>query len=395
MSIDQVLKEELTQEQYDAATDPASEVLCLACAGSGKSRTLAYRIARILAEGAQPEGIVAFTFTEKAAEAIKRRVSEALQSAGLDPTVIGAMYIGTIHAYCHRILGEMDSTFRQYDVLDENRLKLYLISRFSELGLQPFLQRANNRYFETIKQISDAWKTANDELLEYSAVSAENEALGDLLIRIRDRLREDQYLDFSLMIRNVVEAIQSNAPGIENAFGSLQHLMVDEYQDVNLCQEELIRLIHQRSQTLFVVGDDDQAIYAWRGADVSNIISFQERYPNCSGHSLSQNFRSTQPIVEASSDFIAAQLGPSRITKAPSAYANRWPQDLGVLWFPDRKEEARWVATRVLDLLESEFNDNGTVRGLTPGDFAVLMRSTRGKERNERPRHEAFTAALK
>lgn len=121
VNIDQILRDELTLEQYAAAVDPAREVLCLACAGSGKSRTLAYRIARLLAEGESPPGIVAFTFTEKAAEAIKRRVSQALTVAGLDPTVMGSMYIGTIHAYCQHILGDMDATYRQFDVLDENR----------------------------------------------------------------------------------------------------------------------------------------------------------------------------------------------------------------------------------------------------------------------------------
>ena len=130
MSIDNVLRTELTLEQYEAAVDPAREVLCLACAGSGKSRTLAYRIARLLAENEPPEGIVAFTFTEKAADSIKRRVSQALATAGLDPTVMGAMYIGTIHSYCQHLLGDMNATYRQYDVLDDNRLKLYMISRY-------------------------------------------------------------------------------------------------------------------------------------------------------------------------------------------------------------------------------------------------------------------------
>ena len=394
-SISQVLQSKLTPEQYAAAIDPALEILCLACAGSGKSRTLAYRIARLLAEGKQPEGIVAFTFTEKAAESIKRRVTEALQTAGLDSTIMGAMYIGTIHAYCQRILGDIDPTYRQYDVLDENRLKLYLISRYPQLGLQNFRGRARGHgYFDTIKQTSDAWKTANDELLDLAAVSAEDPDLGDLLVRIQDGLRTDQYIDFSLMIRNVVEAVQNGVPGIANAIGSLQHLMVDEYQDVNPCQEELIRLLHQRSSTLFVVGDDDQAIYAWRGADVSNIIDFQQRYSGCSVHTLSQNFRSTQPIVEASDTFAAANLGPSRIAKSPAAFANRSPQDFKVLWFPDREAEAHWVAGRIRDLLGTAYDDNGSVRGLTPADFAVLMRSTRGTEQDGSPRHSAFTTAL-
>ena len=395
MSIDQVLQNKLTSDQYAAAVDSAQEVLCLACAGSGKSRTLAYRIARLLAEGERPDGIVAFTFTEKAAESIKRRVSEALQAARLDPTTIGAMYIGTIHAYCQRVLGDIDSTYRQYDVLDENRLKLYLISRYYQLGLQNLRARTrSNGYFDTIKQASDAWKTANDELIDFAAVSAEDPDLGELLVRIQDRLQADQYIDFSLMIRNVVEAVQNNVPGVENGIGSLRHLMVDEYQDVNPCQEELIRLLHQRSNTLFAVGDDDQAIYAWRGADVNNIIDFPQRYRNCSVHTLSQNFRSTQPIVEASDNFVDRTLGPSRIAKSPTAFTNLSPQDFRVLWFPDREAEADWVAGRVRDLLETAYEDGGSVRGLTPADFAILMRSTRQEEQDGTPRHAAFTEAL-
>ena len=395
MSIDQVLRNELTGDQYAAAVDPAGEVLCLACAGSGKSRTLAYRITRLLAEDEAPEGIVAFTFTEKAAESIKRRVSQALLTTGIDPTVMGAMYIGTIHAYCQRILGDMDATYRQYDVLDENRLKLYLISRYPQLGLQNFHDRpGGTRYFDRIKQASDAWKTANDELLDFAAVSAEDPELGDLLVRIRDSLKQDQYIDFSLMIRNVVEAIRDNVAGVENGIGPLHHLMVDEYQDVNPCQEELLRLLHQRSGTLFVVGDDDQSIYAWRGADVSNILEFRNRYVGCSAHTLSQNFRSTEPIVQASDAFTAATLGPSRITKNPTAYVNRSPQDFRVLWFHDRAAEAEWVASRIRNLLGTAYEDNGNIRGLTPADFAVLMRSTRQPEQDQTSRHSAFTAAL-
>ncbi len=395
VDIDQVLRENLTDAQYVAASDPAREVLCLACAGSGKSRTLAYRIARLLAEGEPAEGIVAFTFTEKAAESIKRRVSHALKTAGFDPTVIGAMYIGTIHAYCQRILGYIDPTYRQFDVLDDNRLKLYLISRYSQLGLRPFRDRVSNRrYFEMIKQVSDAWKTVNDELIEYSAVEAEDSELGDLLERIKNGLWTDQYIDFSLMIRNVVEAIHADDTGLENGFGQLRHLMVDEYQDVNPCQEELIRLMHLRSESLFVVGDDDQSIYAWRGADVNNIIEFPERYEGCSVHTLSQNFRSTQPIVEASDNFATVTLGPSRIAKEPEAVVNRSPQDVAVLWFPDRPAEAEWVAQRIEYLLGTTYSDDGVERGLTPADFAVLMRSTRTEEQDGTPRHGAFTSAL-
>ena len=399
MDIDQVLRGDLTGEQYAAATDGAKEVLCLACAGSGKSRTLAYRIARLLAEGEPPDSIVAFTFTEKAAESIKRRVSQALEACGIDPTVIGAMYIGTIHAYCQRILGTADARYRQYDVLDENRLKLYLIRNYGLLGIQKFRKFARgNSYFDTVGEIADAWKTANDEVLDFGAIAEASDDgdanIGELLARINERVGQDELIDFSLMIRRTVELLRGSVSSLDAAVGSLRHLMVDEYQDVNPCQEALISLLHQRSDTLFVVGDDDQAIYAWRGADVSNIIEFQDSYPDRAVHTLSQNFRSTTPIVEASDAFVTDELGASRTVKNPTAYQNKTPQDARVLRFADRATEAGWVATRIKDLLGTAYDDDGTTRGLTSADFAVLMRSTRTNEQDGSPRHTAFTAAL-
>ena len=275
-NINDILELELTEEQRYAVLDTEKEVLCLACAGSGKSRTLAYRIARLLAEGEPPESIVAFTFTEKAAETIKRRVSQSLMHVGISPQVMGSMFIGTIHSYCQYILGQMDATYRQFDVLDENRLQLFLMSRFSRIGLRDlYLREGGNRYFFTIMQLSNAWKTVNDELIKIEDVEQFNLELGAALVNLRDSLHRDQFIDFSLMIRIVADALIERDPSVEAAVTGLKHLMVDEYQDVSPSQEELIRRLHQLSDTLFVVGDDDQAIYAWRGADVSNILTLE------------------------------------------------------------------------------------------------------------------------
>ncbi|MBI5386115.1 MAG: ATP-dependent helicase [Verrucomicrobia bacterium] len=395
-SIDAVLRQKLTPEQYQAAVDPAKEVLTLACAGSGKSRTLAYRIARLLAEGEDPKSIVAFTFTEKAAEAIKLRVAKALEAAGLQPTAVGAMYLGTIHAFCQLKLGEMDATYRQFDVLDENRLKLFLISRYPQLRLDQLRLRAANRsFFRTIKEVADAWKTMNDEVVSLADVQAQDRSLGEVLGALQDRLRQDEYIDFSLMIRTVADALRASEASAERAVAKLKHLMVDEYQDINPAQEVLIQELHKRSSTLFVVGDDDQAIYAWRGADVSNIIDFGNRYPACSRYTLAKNFRSTKAIVAAADGFVAGVLGAMRISKLPQADDPSGPRHFGNHWFPDRQSEAAWVADRIAALLGTAYlESDSTVRGLTPGDFAVLMRSTRQPESDGTPRHVAFTAAL-
>jgi DNA helicase-2/ATP-dependent DNA helicase PcrA len=337
--IEAILDQSLTLEQAAAARDPAAAVLALACAGSGKSRTLAFRIARLVAAGEPPASIVAFTFTEKAAESIKRRVAEALQAVGLEPTVLGAMYIGTIHSYCKVVLGEMDARYRQFDVLDENRLKLFLISGYPALNLHQLRTARGARYFETVREVSDAWKTMNDEMVSIADVTTHDPALGDALQRLSARLDTDHFIDFSLMIRRVVEALQDGHRGALRATQNLRHLMVDEYQDVNPAQEALIQHLRLRCQTVFVTGDDDRAIYAWRGADVSNIIEFQNRNPGCSFHTLSHNFRSTPAIVTAADQFVAQELGPGRIAKNPQATLPPGSRDLRKLWFTARAEE--------------------------------------------------------
>ncbi|MDM8518796.1 ATP-dependent DNA helicase [Anaerolineales bacterium HSG6] len=403
-SITEILQNNLDMAQFKAASDSAAEVLTLACAGSGKSRTLAFRIARLVAEGATPDSIVAFTFTEKAAESIKLRVAQALIAADLSPTVLGAMYIGTIHSYCQNVLGEMDATYRQFDVLDDNRLKLYLLSRFSALNLRDLQERQfprkkpNERqkgYFKTIEKVYDAWSVVNDEMIDMQTVTASDALLGVILERLQQQLNQDQFIDFSLMIRLVAEALKTQRPAAQRAVSKLRHLMVDEYQDVNPAQETLIKELHALSETLFVVGDDDQSIYGWRGADVNNILTFDQRYPNCSVHTLSTNYRSTQAIVQVSDAFVVAELGPRRIAKNPVAHSSPSPKDFRNLWFDVRDDEADWVISRVKKLLGAEYREkDGIVRGLTPGDFAILMRSTRSSEGGGLPRHAAFTQRL-
>jgi DNA helicase-2/ATP-dependent DNA helicase PcrA len=194
----------LTVDQYNAVIDNTSEILCLACAGSGKSRTLSFRIARLIHEGAKPESIIAFTFTEKAAESIKRRVADALEKAGIPVALVGAMYIGTIHAFCQNLLGSMNAKYRQYEVLDENRLKLFLLSRFYELELNILQAAKGARMFQTIAEVSNAWKMANDEMLSLDDIERDDAPLGRCLKNINTRLNSDQYIDFSLMIRLVV-----------------------------------------------------------------------------------------------------------------------------------------------------------------------------------------------
>lgn len=390
-------RENLTDDQFRAAIDPANEVLCLACAGSGKSTTLAFRIARLLARGDSPQSLVAITFTEKAAESIKLKVAQTLPKLGLQPELLGAMYIGTVHSFCKNLLGEIDAVYRQYEVLDENRLILYLISRYGEIGIQRIREQRGVAYFEAIRNVTAAWMQMNNEALSFEAIEAEDPTLGLILRNINDLLTRDQFIDYSMMIRHIVNALEANDQSVNRAVEQLKHIMVDEYQDTYPLQDRLFRGLHARTETLFVVGDDDQSIYGWNGADVSNIMNFATHYPQCSTHTLSINFRSTDTIIDSSSGFVSRQLGPQRMPKNPTPAPHNLGHvnQVGKYFFLDRNSEAEWVAERISQLIGKAYTEANGRRGLCPGDFAILMKSTLADEADRHPRHTAFTNALR
>ena len=390
--IDDILRRELTPEQRAAATDESSDVLVIACAGSGKSRTLAYRIAWLIARGADPASIVAFTFTEKAADSIQQRVATALARTGRPATEVGKVRIGTIHGFCRETLVRVDARYRQFDVLDQNGLHLFLISRYPQIGIQRFGNRA--RYFNRITALADAWANLHDEVIDLDDVESYDASLGEALSRLRALLDQSNYIDFSSMIRLVVDRLETEDPPALAAVSGIRHLLVDEYQDTNPLQERLIRAIRSRCETLTVVGDDDQSIYGWRGADVQNILGFSSRNPGASRHTLDHNFRSTTLIVRSADSFVRAEIGANRLTKSPAAEPGQGPHELGVFGFEDRQSEAEWVADRVSALLGSAYADGDRARGLTYADFAVLMRSTGSDEQDGSARSSAFTAAL-
>lgn len=393
-TVAEILQADLRPPQAAAASDPSREVLCIACAGSGKSQTLAYRVARLVSEGVEPESIVVFTFTEKAAESIKNRTAQILVKTGQSANLVGKMFIGTIHGFCQSVLGEADARYRQYDVLDANRFMLYLISRYGTLDIQPLRARNDNKYFKTLKEVQHAWNILRDEQITVAEVSARDAQLGRCLALIEEALARDQFIDFSSMIRLVVDKAQE--PGrIADRLGRISHLLVDEYQDVSGAQEQLIATIHRLGSSIFVVGDDDQSIYGWRGALVRNILEFEARYPDATRHTLEENFRSTRAIVDVANLFARSELGAERLHKEPRSVSDHQPRHLGCFHFETREDEAEWVAGRIEDLLGTKLEErDGTIRGLTPADFAILMRSTKTAEATGAPRHAAFSAAL-
>lgn len=396
MNTNIILQENLTDEQYQAVVDESEHILCLACAGSGKSRTLAYKIAYLLSKGESPESIVAFTFTEKAAESIKRRVAEALRQFGLPENYIGAMFIGTLDAFCQKLLGNIDAKYRQYDILDQNGLFLFVLSRFYQLGLR---HQQGVWSFNTIKDLTAAWQTINNENISINDIARYQPDLHAKLVNMSDKLLHDGYMDFSYAIRLAVNELKKIRVREGSYIEKYKYLLVDEYQDINPIQEEFIKTFAGFIDMLLVVGDDDQAIYGWRGANVQNILTFKDRYPNVAVHKLLVNFRSTKAIVDTANRFVQTTLNFERLPKEINFHFDGNVQDLRNLWFDQREDEAAWIAQRIKSLIGTtyiEYNPDGTEkrrRGLTYSDFAILLRGIHNA--NGENRDVQFVEALR
>ena len=203
---------------------------------------------------------------------------------------------------------------------------------------------------------------------------------------LSDSMSADGYMDFSFAIYLAVQELKK----IEKKEGSyiekFKYLFVDEYQDINPIQEEFIKTLSEFLDMLFVVGDDDQSIYGWRGANVQNILTFKDRYKDVKIHKLLVNFRSTKAIVETANSFVQKTIPFERLPKEIKYHQNGNIQDLRNLWFQAREDEAKWVAQRIKSLIGTtyiEYNSDGTEksrRGLTYSDFAVLIRSIRSQK---------------
>lgn len=392
MKTEEILRNNLTSDQYDAVIDDSRNILCLACAGSGKSRTLAYKIAYLVSKGESPDSIIAFTFTEKAAESIKRRVAEALRKFDLPENNIGAMFIGTLDSFCQKLLGDINAKYRQYDILDRNGLILFLMSRFRQIGLK----YGEGRYFkENIIPIADAWQTINNENIDLSKVEQYDKTLFDRLTKLGEILDRDGYMDFSFAIRLGVQELMKITQKENSYIAKFKYLLVDEYQDINPIQEAFISELAKHLDMLLVVGDDDQSIYGWRGANVQNILTFNKRYTDVSVHRLLVNFRSTAAIVNGANTFVQRTISLVRLSKEIKSHSDGNIQDLRKLWFDDRQDEAEWVAQRIESLIGTKYvegtNADGTerCRGLTYSDFAILLRSIHNSNGNNRDKQFA------
>jgi len=287
--------EELNPAQREAVECTEGPLLIFAGAGSGKTRALTYRIAYLIGKKrVDPRSILAVTFTNKAAREMRERIESLIGSQMLE-----RMWVGTFHATCARILrerGDLIGLPRDFVIYDEDDQVRLIRECLEELGLD---ERENNP-----RHAAYGISQAKEQLVlpeEYaSAFAHKYDRLVGLVYPVYQRkLQENRALDFDDLILCAVRLLQEREDALEHYRRRFQYVLVDEYQDINYAQFQFVKLLAEKHRNICVVGDDDQSIYSWRGADVGIILSFRKHYPEAKVVTLEQNYRSTRNILDA------------------------------------------------------------------------------------------------
>ena len=349
----------LNPAQLEAVVAEPGPILVVAGAGSGKTRVLTHRIAHLVDEhGAAPASVLAITFTNKAAGEMAERVNRAL---GRSAT---GMWVMTFHAACARIL-RAEATrigFRQsfsiYDSSDQVRLVRSIIEddlgkdskRYPARGVHARISDAKNR-------LISAEQFADDSDGYFDTT------VGEVYLRYQSRLLEAGAMDFDDLLVHTANLLEQIPEAREKWQTAFKHVLVDEYQDTNHAQYRLIRSLAAGHQSIFVVGDSDQSIYSWRGADIRNILDFEKDFPNARTIRLEQNYRSTQHILDAANAVIEHNEGRQE---------KRLWSELGqgepvrVVECQDERSEARFVVGQIARVI----GEGGSLR-----DVAVFYRT--------------------
>ncbi|MCJ7604784.1 MAG: UvrD-helicase domain-containing protein, partial [Dehalococcoidales bacterium] len=350
---------ELNPAQKEAVEAISGPVLILAGPGSGKTRVITHRIAYLVrVVGINPRNIMAVTFTNKAAREMEERLAELVSAS------VNALTMGTFHAICARILREngkaidIDKNFSIYD--DDDQISL-LKRSLQELNLDP--KQYPPRSIQSAISNAKSQMIAPTEFLLHGRSYFE-EIVHRVYERYESLLTASSALDFDDLLLKAVQLFQKNQDILERYQKRYQHIQVDEFQDTNLVQYELVKLLAGKHRNICVVGDPDQSIYSWRSADIRNILNFEKDFPDAKVVLLEQNYRSTQVILEAASHIISA--APSR--KAKGLWTENEKGQLPcVIETYTEQEEAQYVVNEIDTLVRAG--------NATPGDCAVMYRT--------------------
>ena len=349
----------LNEKQREAVQHINGPLLIIAGAGSGKTSVLTSRIAYLLEQGVKPWEILAITFTNKAAGEMKERVSKIVGS------VARQIWLSTFHAFCARFLRtEIEATgwyTRQFTIYDEGDIKLLVRQCLKELDL-PERQFSVGSVIGTISNAKNQLITP--EQFDRQADNYYQQKVALLYSLYQKKLLANNAMDFDDLMNVAVRLLEEYPDVLAKYQQRFKYVLVDEYQDTNHTQYTLTRMLAAKHRNLCVVGDADQSIYGWRGADISNILDFEKDYPEASVIKLEQNYRSTQIILDAANALIDNNTGRKPKTMWTDNPAG---DSLVVHVAGDQREEARFVVEQAVRL--------NTVQRQPYGGMAVLYRT--------------------
>jgi DNA helicase II / ATP-dependent DNA helicase PcrA len=361
---------ELNPQQLAAVTAPPGPALVIAGAGSGKTRTLTYRVAYLLEQGIPADRILLLTFTNKAASEMMRRVADLLGRE------LRALWGGTFHSIGARVLRSHAETLgyrRDFTILDRDDAKDLIKACLTDAKIEikgthfpkpEVLNEIFSLAVNTHKPVGQIMDEQYGYLLEkYDGGEELNEVVSRLSQSYAKRKRAANAMDFDDLLALWLELLQDHADVREHYQRRFQFILVDEYQDTNKLQSDLIDLLAARHHNVTVVGDDAQSIYAWRGANFANILEFPKRYPGAKVFKIETNYRSTPEILNVANAAIAANVNQFTKELAPARKSGLKP---ALVTCVDAGQQAAFIAQRVAELPEEGVNLN---------QVAVLYRS--------------------
>jgi len=371
-----------TSKQEMAISANTKNLRIIACAGSGKTSTVAGKVAFLLNPNnglkVKPKNIIAFTYTDRAAAELKNKILNFLKNnPDLDELRgIADMYIGTIHGWCLKALQDNEYKFQNFSVLDEIKLRLFVDKNYNSIGMVD-ITKMNDRNYR-MKKFIDTIRFI--QIMNIIRESDCTRALPENILIAKEKyekvLKDNRYFDFTMIMTEALNSLHEKKGLYNKVRQDLKYLIVDEYQDVNPIQEKLIKQLYLISKPIItVVGDDDQNIYQWRGSNNRYIKDFLKDYKPAKEVILSENFRSSKGIASLAETLISKN---NRIPKKMiSAEKQDFIKNEDILCneFGNIEEENKFIADTIKKLLGASFREEGEKeRGLDYSDFAILLR---------------------
>ena len=360
----------LNKEQQEAVKHMEGPLLILAGAGSGKTTMMTHRIAYMLEKGVSPYNILAVTFTNKAAGEMKDRI-ESLTGG------TRGMWVMTFHAMCVRILrnhGDVLGFKNGFSIYDESDKKALLKRIVKDLKIDEKIYPVS--YLGSVISSCKEAEEDPDDYIENNSMNFKAETVAKVYARYMEDLQQNNAMDFDDLLWNAVKLFEASSEVLSYYQQRFKYIMVDEYQDTNYLQYKLIHALAEKSHNLCVVGDDDQCIYQWRGADIRNILDFEKDFPETKVVKLEQNYRSDANILDLANSVIAN----NRNRKAKELWTDRNEgSKITYRRLEDEQREAWYVGGEIQRLHDEE--------GIPFNDMAILYR----KNAQSRPFEEKFS----